>query len=63
MVDELAYRLQLTSAEMKIVYTAVKSLYDDLGHDEDDVERIVRSVLSKLPPVDEIAAIDLNLRA
>jgi hypothetical protein len=31
------------------------------GHDESDVQRIVRSVLDKLPPAESIAAIDLRL--
>ena len=59
--DEIAYRLELTSGELKVTYSALKSLYDALGHDEYDVQRIVRSVLDKLPPEESVAAIDLRL--
>ena len=58
-----SYRLDLEPAELKIVHTALKTLYDDLGHEEVDVERVVRGVLAKLPAKDEIEAIDLHLRA
>jgi hypothetical protein len=57
---ETAFRLDLTAAQMKIVHTALKSLFDDLGHDERDVKRVVASVLDKLPGEHEIRAIDLN---
>ena len=59
---ETSFRLDLEPAELKIVHTALKTLYDDLGHEETDVERVVRSVLAKLPAEDTIAAIDLHLR-
>lgn len=58
--SESAFRLELTPPQLKIVYTAVRSLYDDFGHEERDVEAIVKSVLAKLPSEDEIRAIDLN---
>jgi hypothetical protein len=58
--DEVAYRLELTAAQLKIVYTALKSLFDDLGHDEHDVQDVVASVLDKLPGEHEIRAIDLG---
>jgi hypothetical protein len=57
---EIAYRLELTAAQMKIVHTALKSLYDDLGHEEYDVQQVVASVLDKLPDEHEIRAIDLG---
>ena len=57
--DEPAYRLSLTAAQLKIVHTALKSLFDDLGHEESDVKRVVASVLDKLPGEHEIRAIDL----
>jgi len=59
--DEIAYRLELTAGELKVTYSALKSLFNALGHDEYDVQRIVRSVLDKLPPAESIAAIDLRL--
>jgi hypothetical protein len=57
---EIAYRLELTAAQLKIVHTALKSLYDDLGHEESDVKQIVASVLAKLPGEPEIRAIDIS---
>ena len=47
--DEIAYRLELTPAQLKITYTALKSFLDDFGHDERDVHDVVREVLEKLP--------------
>jgi len=58
--DEIAYRLDLTPGQLKIVHTALHSLMDDLGHDERDVQRIVREVLDKLPDERSIRAIDLR---
>lgn len=57
---EIAYRLELTAAQLKIVYTALRSLFDDLGHDERDVERVVSEVLDKLPDEHAIRGIDLG---
>jgi hypothetical protein len=59
--DDIAFRLELTPAELKVTHTALKSLMNDLGHDEHDVQRIVRSVLAKLPPAASIESIDLRL--
>jgi hypothetical protein len=58
--DEIAYRLDLTPAQLKIVHTALHSLLDDLGHDERDVLNIVREVLDKLPDEHSIRAIDIR---
>ncbi len=58
--DETAYRLELTAAQLKIVHTALRALYNDLGHEEHDVQEIVAAVLDKLPGEHEIRAIDLN---
>jgi hypothetical protein len=57
---ETAYRLELTAAQLKVTWTALKSLYDDYGHDEKDVRGIVGDVLAKLPGEHDIRAIDLN---
>jgi hypothetical protein len=57
---EIAYRLELTAAQLKLVHTALKSLYDGLGHEERDVRRVVLSVLDKLPGEHDIRAIDLT---
>jgi len=55
--DEIAYRLDLTPSELKVTYTALHSLLDDLGHDERDVLGIVRRVIDKLPDEHSIRAI------
>jgi hypothetical protein len=59
--NEIAYRVELTPAELKLTYSALKALLNDFGHDEYDVQRIIRSVLSKLPPPESIESIDLHL--
>jgi hypothetical protein len=58
--DEIAYRLDLTPAQLKITWTALKSYLDDFGHDEHDVQQIAREVLAKLPEERSITAIDLT---
>ena len=58
--DEIAYRLDLTPPELKVTYTALHSLLDDLGHDERDVGRVVRQVIEKLP--DERSIRDIKLQ-
>jgi hypothetical protein len=56
---EIAYHLELTAVQMKIVHTALKSLYDDLGREEHDVKQVVAAVLEKLPSDHDMRAIDL----
>jgi hypothetical protein len=58
--DDPAFRLELTAAQLKVTHTALRSLFDDLGHEERDVQGIVREVLDKLPDEHEIRAIDLK---
>ncbi len=58
--DETAYRLELTAAQMKITWTALKSFLDDFGHNEADVRRLTREVLDKLPDEHAIRAIDIT---
>jgi hypothetical protein len=58
--DEIAYRLDLTPAQLKITWTALKSFLDDFGHDERDVHDIVREVLDKLPDEHAIRSIDIT---
>jgi hypothetical protein len=58
--DEIAYRLEMTPAQLKVTWTALKTFFDDLGHDEHDVRSIVAAVLDKLPGEHDIRAIDLN---
>jgi hypothetical protein len=57
---EIAFHLELTAAQLKIVHTALKSLVDDLGHEEHDVRSVALAVLEKLPGEHDIRAIDLN---
>jgi hypothetical protein len=58
--DETAFRLELTPAQLKITYSALKSMLDDFGHEERDVAKIVRDVIAKLPPAESIRAIDIS---
>jgi hypothetical protein len=58
--DEVAYRLDLTPAQLKITWTALRSFLDDFGHDERDVAIIVREVLDKLPDEHAIRPIDIR---
>lgn len=58
--DEVAYRLDLTPAQLKITFTALKSFLDDFGHDEHDVHDVVREVLAKLPEESAIRSIDIT---
>jgi hypothetical protein len=58
--DEIAYRLDLTPAQLKITHTALKSFLHDFGHDERDVHDIVREVLEKLPDEPAIRSIDIT---
>ena len=57
---EIAYRLDLTAAQLKIVHTALKSLFDDLGREQHDVKQVVSEVLAKLPSDSDMRAIDLR---
>ena len=59
--DDTAYRVELTPAQLKVTWVALKSMLDGYGHDELDVRNLVRSVLAKLPPEESIRGIDLNL--
>jgi hypothetical protein len=58
--DDVAYRLELTPAQLKITYTALKSFLDDFGHDERLVHEVVREVLDKLPEEQAIRSIDIS---
>ena len=60
--DEPAYRLELTAVQLKVTHTALKSLFDDLGHEERDVQDVVREVLDKLPDEHAIRSIDITKR-
>jgi hypothetical protein len=57
---ETAFRLDLTPAQLKITYTALKSFLDDFGHDERVVSDVVREVLAKLPEESALRSIDIS---
>ena len=57
---DTAYRLELTAAQLKVTWSALKTFFDDLGHEEHDVRDVVREVLDKLPGEHDIRAIDLT---
>lgn len=57
--DEVAYRLELTPAQLKVTWTAVKAFLDDFGRDQMDVADVARQVLDKLP--DEHALRDIEI--
>jgi hypothetical protein len=54
------YHLELTPAQLKLTHTALRSLLDDFGHDEDDVVRVIHEILAKLPDEHAIRAIQLE---
>jgi hypothetical protein len=58
--DEPAYRLELTAAQLKVTHTALKVFFDDLGHEERDVQAVILEVLNKLPSEHDMRAIDLS---
>ena len=58
--DEPAFHLELTAAQLKVTWTALKIYFDDLGHEEHDVRSIVGKVLEKLPNEHEVRSIDLG---
>ena len=57
---DVAYRLELTPAQLKVTWTALKTSFDGLGHDEHDVREVVAEVLAKLPGEHDVRAIDLD---
>lgn len=54
------YHLELSPAQLKITHTALKSLLDDFGHDEPEINALIREVLAKLPDEHAIRAIQLE---
>jgi hypothetical protein len=57
--DEIAYTLELTPAQLKVTYYALKAYRDDFGHDEHAVNAVVREVLDKLPEEASIRGINI----
>jgi hypothetical protein len=60
--NETGFTLSLTRPEVRILYTVMKTYYDDLGHEEGELEEIVKSILAKLPSEAQIESIDLKLQ-
>lgn len=54
------YHLELTPPQLKITHTALRSLLDDFGHDEPEINALIREVLAKLPDEHAIRAIQLD---
>ena len=54
------YHLELTPAQLKITHSALHSLLDDFGHEEQDVIRVIHEVLEKLPDEHAVRAIQLD---
>jgi len=43
------HTIELTDAELRLLYSALHAYLDDFGHDEADVLREIKAVLAKLP--------------
>ena len=54
------YHLELTPAQLKLTHTALRSLLDDFGHEESEVQGVIREVLDKLPDEHAVRAIRLD---
>ena len=59
--DEVAFTLDLTPRELKIVHAALRSMRDDFGHDQPEVHKVIHELLAKLPDEASIRAINLDL--
>jgi hypothetical protein len=58
--DEVAFTLDLTPAQLKILHAALRSMRDDFGHDQPEVNRILHELLAKLPDEASIRAINIR---
>jgi hypothetical protein len=58
--DEVAFTLDLTPAQLKILHAALRAMRDDFGHDQSQVHRIIHELLAKLPDEASIRAIDIG---
>jgi hypothetical protein len=57
---EVTFGLRLTGPELKVTYTALRALRDDMGRHEADVNHLVQAVLDKLPDEHTIRAIRIG---
>jgi hypothetical protein len=58
--DEVAFTLDLTPAQLKILHAALRSFRDDFGHDQRDVHKVIHALLAKLPDEASIRSIDID---
>lgn len=58
--EPVTFGLRLTGPELKVTYTALRSLRDDLGHHQADINHIIQSVLAKLPDEHTMRAIRIG---
>lgn len=54
------YHLELTPEQLKITHTALRTLLDDFGHDEQEIQEVIHAVLAKLPDEHAIRAIRIG---
>jgi hypothetical protein len=54
------YHLELTPEQLKITHTALRSLLDDFGHDQADLQALIHEVLAKLPDEHAMRAIRIG---
>ena len=57
--NEVAFHLELTPPQLKILHAALHSFRDDFGHDQKDVLRIIQELLAKLPDEGSIRSITI----
>jgi hypothetical protein len=58
--EPVHYHLELTPAQLKITHTALRSLLDDFGHEQRDVQRLIHEVLLMFPDEHSIRAMVLD---
>lgn len=44
------HTIQLTDEELRLLHAALHAYLDDFGHEEADVLRKIKDLISKLPP-------------
>jgi hypothetical protein len=44
------HTIELTDEELRLVRSAVTAYLEDFGHEEADILRALKAILSKLPP-------------
>ena len=57
------YHLELTPEQLKITHTALRSLLDDFGHEQAEIQALIREVLAKLPDEHAMRAIRIGTDA